>query len=209
MSNDSFICEFDSRQLINCFNSKNERRHSAGIVSANTVSTERNQSDGAVPDLGKAFEKPTSKQPNKNEDNKPVKTTSDVMKYKKANNPSRGRNLALAGACLGIIASGAIAAQGQTNSVDSDKMSELEKQNQDLANRLSALEALAKQEGIMPSGSAAPKFVSSVSQMTISGYAQASYFYNFRRPIGGYSAGYLWNTKDNNFFRGQGKGHAG
>src|SRR5258706_5627884 len=74
----------------------------------------------------------------------------------------------------------------------------VEKENQDLKARVDALELLAKKEGLIPSGSA-PKFVSAMSDISISGFVQASYFYNTRRPSDGYSDGYLWNTKDNSF----------
>ena len=74
----------------------------------------------------------------------------------------------------------------------------LEKENQDLKTRVDALELLAKKEGLIPSGTT-PKFVSAMSDMTISGFVQASYFYNLRHPAGGKSATYLWNTQDNSF----------
>jgi hypothetical protein len=38
-----------------------------------------------------------------------------------------------------------------------------------------------------------------MEQMTISGFVQASYFYNTQHPASGLSDGYLWNTKDNSF----------
>jgi hypothetical protein len=124
------------------------------------------------------------------------------MKQRKSKKNLRSKNgLIVAGACLGIMVGGGVAAHAQTttNSPDTDKITELEKENQDLAQRLGALEDLAKKEGIMPSDAAAPKFVSAISNMTISGFVQASYFYNIQRPASGYSAGYLWNTKDNSF----------
>ncbi len=74
----------------------------------------------------------------------------------------------------------------------------MEQENQDLKARVDALELLAKKEGLIPSGTT-PKFVSSMSDMTISGFVQASYFYNTRRPASGLSDTYLWNTKDNSF----------
>lgn len=75
----------------------------------------------------------------------------------------------------------------------------LEKENQDLKARVMALEELAQKQGLMPSGTPTPKLVSAVTDMTISGFAQASYFYNVYRPSSGYNAGYLWNTKDASF----------
>lgn len=76
---------------------------------------------------------------------------------------------------------------------------DMEKENQDLKARVTALEQLAQKEGLLPSGSPPPKFVSAIGDMTISGFVQASYFYNTRRPAEGYTDAYLWNTKDNSF----------
>ena len=75
----------------------------------------------------------------------------------------------------------------------------LAKENQDLQARVTALEQLAQKEGLIPSGSPAPKFVSAMDDLTVSGFVQASYFYNTRRPADGFNDGYLWNTKDNSF----------
>ncbi len=69
----------------------------------------------------------------------------------------------------------------------------------DLKARVAQLEALATKEGILPSGTPAPKFVSAMSDISISGFVQASYFYNTRHPADGESDGYLWNTRDNSF----------
>lgn len=93
-----------------------------------------------------------------------------------------------------LIGSAALGLAQDTNAV-----SALEQENQDLKARVTALEALAQKEGLMPSGAPAPKLVSSLSDMTISGFVQASYFYNTERPAAGYNAGYLWNTKNAEF----------
>lgn len=77
-------------------------------------------------------------------------------------------------------------------------MDKLTKENADLKERLEALEMAAKREGILPSGET-PKHVSAMSDIKLSGFAQASYFYNTQEPTDGYSDGYLWNTKHNNF----------
>ncbi len=69
----------------------------------------------------------------------------------------------------------------------------------DLKARVAQLEALAAKEGLLPSGAPAPKFVSAMSDITISGFVQASYFYNTKSVPDGYSDGYLWNTKQNSF----------
>lgn len=104
------------------------------------------------------------------------------------------KSLTVAGACLGILVAGSAA-----HAQDADKVSTLEKQNQDLQARLAALEDLAKKEGLMPSGDPPKKVVSAMSDMTISGFVQTSYFYNLQHPSSGQSDGYLWNTKDNSF----------
>ena len=82
---------------------------------------------------------------------------------------------------------------------DAVRLDKVEKENADLKQRLESLEAVAKKEGIMPSGDKAPKLVNAMSDITISGFAQASYFYNARKPADGQSDGYLWNTTHNSF----------
>lgn len=79
------------------------------------------------------------------------------------------------------------------------RMEKLEKENQDLRLRLEALEHVAKTEGIMPSGSEPPKLVKALSEVMLSGFVQASYFYNTDDPADRASDGYLWNTTHNSF----------
>jgi len=78
-------------------------------------------------------------------------------------------------------------------------MDKLAKENAELKERLEALEMAAKREGILPSNDSTPKRVSAMSGISMSGFVQASYFYNTDEPTDGYSDGYLWNTKHNNF----------
>src|SRR5690242_658482 len=106
-------------------------------------------------------------------------------------------NLTVAGACLGMLVAGGAAALADDTS-SNDKLGDLEKQNKELQDRLSALEDMAKKEGLMPS-SEPHKFVSAMTDMTISGLVQTSYFYNLQHPASGLSDTYLWNTKDNSF----------
>lgn len=82
---------------------------------------------------------------------------------------------------------------------EAPRIDKLEKENQDLKQRLEALEMVAKKEGILPSGSAPPKFVSALSEFTLSGFVQASYFYNTQEPTDRTSDGYLWNTVHDSF----------
>lgn len=82
---------------------------------------------------------------------------------------------------------------------DAGRMEKLEKENQNLKKRLEAIEAVAQKEGLVPAGETTPKFVSSMSEITLTGFVQASYFYNTREPADGTSDGYLWNTTHNSF----------
>jgi len=99
-----------------------------------------------------------------------------------------GRGLLLGSVFMG---SAAMAVAQDTNT--------LAQENEDLKARVTALEDLVKKEGLMPSGSPAPKLVSAVTDMTISGFVQASYFDNVNNPSSGRNAGYLWNNKNNSF----------
>ncbi len=120
------------------------------------------------------------------------------MKYKPTRKSFRTqKRFATAGACLGLILSGGMAAYAQT-ATDGDKTTDMEKQNQALQKRLDALEDLVKKEGLMTSAPT-KAVVSAMDQITITGFAQASYFYNTQRPASGLSDTYLWNTKDNSF----------
>jgi Putative beta-barrel porin-2, OmpL-like. bbp2 len=76
---------------------------------------------------------------------------------------------------------------------DAGRLEKLEKENADLKKRLDAIET---KEGAAPSKS---YIVKAMSEVSISGFVQASYFYNTARPDDGVSDAYLWNTKDNSF----------
>src|SRR5882757_3605430 len=119
------------------------------------------------------------------------KTATKIMKYKPTKKTFRTKKrLVAVGACLGLIVTGGMAAYAQSTT-DADKMAELQK-------RLDSLEDLVKKEGLMPS---APTnaVLSAMDQITISGFVQASYFFNTQRPAGGQNDTYLWNTQDNSF----------
>ena len=98
--------------------------------------------------------------------------------------------------CVGLITTAGLAAQAQTT--DADRINQLESKNQTLQQRLDALEDVVKKEGLAPSGTST-NMVSALSKINISGFVQASYFYNTRRPADGMNDAYLWNTKDNSF----------
>lgn len=109
------------------------------------------------------------------------------MKRKHSSQPI-ARGLLFGGVLMGGVAT--VLAQ-DTNT--------LSQENADLKARVMALEELAQKEGLMPSGTPPPKVVTAISDMTISGFVQTSYFQNVQSPPGGYNAGYLWNTKNSTF----------
>ena len=107
---------------------------------------------------------------------------------------SRVSHLAF-GACVGtaLLASGSAAFAQADPRVD-----KLEKENADLKKRLDSLEMMAQKEGLTPSAPP-PYLVKALSEIQLSGFGQASYFYNGANPDDGESDAYLWNTKDKSF----------
>src|SRR5258708_39380340 len=108
-----------------------------------------------------------------------------------------GRNLKIVGASLGMVIGGTAGLQAQTNS--DVRINQLEKQNQTLQQRLDALEALAQKQGLVPSGTPPPKFVSAMSDISVSGFVTTSFFHDTSEPPNGISPGYLWNRKTDSF----------
>jgi hypothetical protein len=105
------------------------------------------------------------------------------------------------GACLGgalIATAPAVRGQG-VESGNAVRMERLEKENQELLKRLDMLEGMAKKEGLMPSEGAPTHTVKSLSELQISGFVTASYFFDTSRPADRKSNGYLWNTSENSF----------
>jgi hypothetical protein len=103
------------------------------------------------------------------------------------------------GACVGTaLLSTASTAYGQAESGNTVRMERLEKENQELKQRLEALEGLAKKEGIM--GTPGPtNYVKALSSIQLSGFVTASYFYDTSKPADRKSNGYLWNTSEDSF----------
>src|SRR5258706_1881208 len=89
------------------------------------------------------------------------KTTS--MKLKRMS--SLTRTAFVGGALLGGV-SVALSQGAPTMTMD-----QLEKENQDLKARMESLEALVKKEGVQSSSANQPKFVSTMSDISISGFA--------------------------------------
>jgi hypothetical protein len=103
------------------------------------------------------------------------------------------------GACVStaLLATGSTA-MAQAESGNTVRMERLEKENAELKTRLDALESMAKKEGLTPSGTT-PKYLKALSEMQISGFVTASYFYDTSTPRDDKSNGYLWNTSENSF----------
>jgi outer membrane murein-binding lipoprotein Lpp len=103
----------------------------------------------------------------------------------------------------GCTSAGVLAGNGNLHAQDQAAIEQLQKQNTALQHRLDALEDKLDNAGVDvsdPKGTATitPK-VSATSAIILSGYVQTSYFDNLENPSGGYNAGYLWNTRNNNF----------
>ena len=111
-------------------------------------------------------------------------------------NRSNAKSFRNLGICLGgaALLGGALAPA----LVAAPDMEQLAKENQDLKERMAKLETLAQQQGLVPSD-ASKKLVSAMSDISLSGFVQASYFYNTRTPADRKSDGYLWNTTHNSF----------
>jgi len=87
---------------------------------------------------------------------------------------------------------------GQAATEGAARMERLEKENQELRARMQSLEELAQKQGLVPSGTA-PKLVSALSEISLSGFVQASYFYDTSTPGDRVSNAYLWNATHNSF----------
>ncbi len=77
------------------------------------------------------------------------------------------------------------------------RMERLEKENQELKSRLESIEAMMKKEGVrasLPTNS-----VKALSNISLSGFVTASYFYDTSQPADHRANGYLWNTTENSF----------
>jgi outer membrane murein-binding lipoprotein Lpp len=98
------------------------------------------------------------------------------------------------------LALGAAIAGSMTLAVAQDpgRIEKLETENSQLKARLDALEQLAQREGLQPSKTGT-KNVGAMSEITLSGFVQSSYFYNSKNPADRKSDGYLWNTSHNAF----------
>jgi hypothetical protein len=110
------------------------------------------------------------------------------------------RRRAVIGACLGSTLALAGSGMFQPSVLAQDaQFDKLEKENQELRNRLDTLESIAKKEGIISSATP-PKIVSALSDISISGFVTSSYFHDSSEPPGDHiSPGYLWNRVNDSF----------
>jgi len=115
---------------------------------------------------------------------------------KRRNSTTKIQRTALRRAALSACIGGALLSGIGTPTADAQ---DLAKENAELKARLDALEMAAKKEGILPSDGSSSKLVKAMSEITISGFVQASYFVNTDDPADGMSDAYIWNTKDNSF----------
>lgn len=100
-------------------------------------------------------------------------------------------------ACLGSALLGlAPRALAQAETGNTVRVERLEKENEELRKRLSSVEAMMQKEGIDSGKSSAVK---ALSEINISGFVQASYFYDGSDPADRKSNGYLWNTSEDSF----------
>lgn len=112
----------------------------------------------------------------------------------------RTNSLTTASACVGLVVGGAAGLHAQSaDPPDTGRIQKLEKENQDLHQRLDALEAAAQKEGLLPSGVKADPPVSAMSAITLSGFVTTSFFHDSSEPPGGRIPAYLWNTQNDRF----------
>lgn len=110
-------------------------------------------------------------------------------------------------ACLGALM-GAVAVGGTTANAESptgaqaSRLARLEKENEALRGRLESLEKAFKTTGapVFDASKSGPKeiFIKGISDTTLTGFVQASYFHDTSHPDGK-SPGYLWNRNSDSF----------
>ena len=106
-------------------------------------------------------------------------------------------------ASLGVVVGGGALSHAQpAEPPGTNRLERLEKENQDLRQRLDALEAVAQKEGLLSSGSKADPPVAAMSEINLSGFVTTSYFHDSSKPpasLGHISPGYLWNRVNDSF----------
>jgi hypothetical protein len=103
------------------------------------------------------------------------------------------------GIVLAALTAAGLTAHAQTSTNTETSEGSLEQENQELRKRLETVEDILKKEGLEPSGQAPTTTVKALSDVTISGFVSASYFYDIANNKDLHPAGYLWNTSLNSF----------
>src|SRR5688572_30870921 len=102
------------------------------------------------------------------------------------------------GACIGSALLGTVPSTlAQAESGNTVRMERLEKENEALRKRLESIEGMMQKEGL--SSPLPTNAVKALSDIQISGFVTASYFYDTSDPEDRKSNGYLWNTSENSF----------
>jgi hypothetical protein len=98
--------------------------------------------------------------------------------------------------CLGGVLAGSVSLGFAQ---DASKIEQLQKENENLRKRLEALESIAQKEGLLSNDKPKSMPVKALSETVLTGFVQASYFYDTSVPGDRKSNGYLWNTSHNAF----------
>lgn len=117
------------------------------------------------------------------------------------NRSNRRFSAACARFVLAIGAATSLHAQSD-DSQNPNRLEKLEKENQELRQRLDTLETMAQKEGLLPSNGKVDPPVSALSSIELSGFVTTSYFHDSTEPPasnGHISPGYLWNRVNDSF----------
>lgn len=120
----------------------------------------------------------------------------------KKNTNSKWKQTCL-GALIGVIGVGGTTASAESpTGAQASRLARLEKENEALRGRLESLEKAFKTKGapVFDTSKAGPKetFVKGITDTTLTGFVQASYFHDTSHPDGD-SPGYLWNRNSDSF----------
>ncbi len=116
------------------------------------------------------------------------------MKYKRLKSSSL--NACLAAAVLASVPALSLKAE---SAAEVKRLENLEKENDILKKRLEALEDLAVKEGLVSKGDSSPGMVKALGDITMTGFVQASYFWDTADNEAGNVVGNVWNRRNGSF----------